>query len=45
MLVDSFLIYFRQFYFLPQSEDFAEALAFAWLGTLAIVKNLLFLEY
>ena len=28
--VDSFLICFRQFYFLTQSDDFARAIAFAW---------------
>ena len=29
MAVDSFLICFREFYFLTQSDDFAKAIAFA----------------
>ena len=36
--VDSFLIRFRQFYFLTQSDDFAKAIAFAWRPFLLILK-------
>ena len=35
---DSFLIRFRQFYFLTQSDDFANAIAFAWRPFLPIFK-------
>ena len=36
--VDSFLICFRQFYVLTQSDDFAKAIAFAWRPFLSIFK-------
>ena len=45
MLVDSFLIRFRQFYFLTESDDFANAIALAWRPLLPIFKMLSFLEY
>ena len=45
MLVDSFLICFRQFYFLIESDDFAKAIAFGWRPFLPIFKMLSFLEY
>ena len=45
MLVDSFLICFRQFYFLTENDDFAKAIAFGWRPFLPIFKTLLFLEY
>ena len=45
MLGDSFLICFRQFYFLTQSYDFAMAIGFALRPFLAIFKLVPFLEY
>ena len=45
MLVDSFLIRFRQFYFLTKSDDFAKAVAFAWRPFLGIIKIVSFLKY
>ena len=39
MLVDSFLMCFRQFYFLTQSDDFVKAIAFAWRQLLANNQN------
>ena len=38
MAGDSFLICFRQFYFLTLSEDFAKAIAFAWRPFFPIFK-------
>ena len=38
MAVYSFLICFRQFYFLTQSDDFAKAIAFALRPFLPIFK-------
>ena len=43
--LDSFLISFREFYFLTQSDDFAKAIAFAWRPFLPIFKILSFFEY
>ena len=40
--VDSFFICFWQFYFLTQSDDFAESIAFAWRPFLPIFKMLSF---
>ena len=45
MIVESFLISFRQFFFLTQSYDFAKAIGFAWKPFLAIFKLVSFLEY
>ena len=45
MLLDSFLIFFRQFHFLTSSKDFAKAIAFAWRPFLGIIKLVSFLEY
>ena len=45
MLVDSFLICFREFYFLTQSDDFGKAIASAWRPFLPIIKMVSFLEY
>ena len=45
MLVDMFLMRFREFYFLTESDDFAKAIAFAWRPFLRIIKMLSFLEY
>ena len=45
MSVDSFFICFWQFYFLPQSDDFAKSIAFAWRPFLLIFKMLSFFEY
>ena len=36
MAVHSFLIRFREFYFLTQNDDFAKAIAFAWRPFLPI---------
>ena len=41
----SFLIRFREFYFLTKSDDFAKAIAFAWRPFLGIIKIVSFLEY
>ena len=45
MLLDSFLIGFRQFYFLTENDDFKKAIAFAWRPFLAIIKTVSFLDY
>ena len=45
MLVGSFLIRFREFYFLTESDDFAKAIGFAWRPFLPIIKIVPFLEY
>ena len=45
MIVESFLISFRQFYFLTHSYDFAKAIGFVWRPFLPIFKMLSFLEY
>ena len=45
MLLDSFLIGFREFYFLTKSDDFAKAIAFAGRPFLGIIKIVSFLEY
>ena len=45
MLLDSFLIGFREFYFLTKGDDFARAMAFAWRPILGIINIVSFLEY
>ena len=45
VLVDLFFICFRQVYFLTQSYDFAEAIAFAWRPFLSIFQMVSFLDY
>ena len=45
MIVESFYICFRQFYFLTQSYDFAKAIGFALRTFLPIFKLVSFLEY
>ena len=45
MPLESFLIGFREFYFLTKSDDFAKAIAFAWRPFLGIIKIVSFLEY
>ena len=45
LCVGSFLIYFWQFYFLTQSDDFGKAIAFARRPFLPIFKMVSFLEY
>ena len=45
MFVDSFLIPFREFYFLTQNDDLAKAIALAWRQLLPIFKMLSFFEY
>ena len=45
VLLGSFLIRFRDFYFLTESDDFAKAIALAWRPFLPIFKMLSFLEY
>ena len=42
MLVDSFLICFRQLYFLTEGDDFAKAIGFGWRPFWPIIKTLLF---
>ena len=44
MLLNSFLIRFREFYFLTPSDDFAKAKAFAWRPFLPIVKMVSYLN-
>ena len=45
MHLGSFLIRFREFYFLTKSDDFAKAIAFAWRPFLGIIKKVSFLEF
>ena len=45
MIVESFLICFRQFYFLTLSYDFSKTIALAWRSFFLIFKMLSFLEY
>ena len=45
LVVDSFLICFRQFYFLTQSYDFSKAIGYALRPFLPIFKLVSFLEY
>ena len=45
LVVVSFLICFRQFYFLTQIYDFAKAIGFALRPFLPIFKLMSFLEY
>ena len=45
MCVEFFLIWFWQFYFLTQSDDFGKAIGFLWRPFLPIFKKVLFFEY
>ena len=45
LVVDSFLICFRQFYFLTQSYDFSKGIGYALMPFLPIFKLVSFLEY